>query len=60
MISDHVSAEKLADGSLDIYLPKNGEYEYICNSDGINLAEVDPVAGESLTSVTSLPQSGEF
>ena len=60
MISDCVSAEKLADGSLDIYLPKNGEYEYICNSEGVNLAEIDPVAGESLTNVASLPQSGQF
>lgn len=29
MISNHLSAEQYYDGSIDIYLPKNGEYEYI-------------------------------
>ena len=48
MISDVLSAEQYADGSIDIYLPKNGAYEYISNVSGITLTNVDPVAGESI------------
>ena len=48
MISDILSAEQYADGSIDIYLPKNGAYEYISNVSGISLTNVDPVAGESI------------
>lgn len=59
MKSDYISAEKLADGSLEVYLPKNGAYEYICDSFGISVAQVDPLEGEAITS-TPLPLSGEF
>ena len=45
MISNCLSAEQFANGSIDVYLPKNGEYEYIVNSDGITLTNVDPVTG---------------
>ena len=47
MKSDVLSAEKYADGSIDIYLPKNGAYEYISNVNGISLTNVDPVTGET-------------
>jgi len=47
MKSDYLSAEQLADGSIDIYLPKNGDYEYFTNCDGLKLTNVDPVMGES-------------
>ena len=48
MKSDCLSAEQLADGSIDIYLPKNGEYEYICDCNAMSLSNVDPVTGESI------------
>ena len=59
MSSSHLCGEKLADGSLNIYLPKNGSYEYIADSLGVNLANIDPLMGESVQLV-SLPQSGEL
>lgn len=57
MASKHLSGEKLADGSLNIYLPNNGAYEYICNSNGVSIGYIDPLKGETLTT-TNLPQSG--
>ena len=59
MSSNYLSAEKFADGSIDVYLPKNGAYEYICQSDGISISNVDPVQGE-VDSTTILPLTGEF
>lgn len=59
MSSDHLSAEKFADGSIDIYLPKNGAYEYIADSLGVSLASVDPVQGEAV-GANPLPLTGEF
>ena len=59
MKSSHVSAEKFADGSIDIYLPKNGSYEYICDSLGLSLGAIDPVKGELDTNIV-LPMQGEF
>ena len=47
MKNDILSAEQYADGSIDIYLPKNGAYEYISNVNGISLTNIDPVTGES-------------
>ena len=40
MSSSHVSAEKFNDGSIDIYLPKNGEYEYVGMFDSLSLDDV--------------------
>ena len=57
MNSKHLSGEKLADGSLNIYLPNNGAYEYICNSNGVSLGYIDPLKGETLTT-NGLPSSG--
>lgn len=45
MTSDCLSAEKLANGAISVYLPKNGSYEYISDSVGIFLNEQDPVKG---------------
>ena len=59
MKSGYLSAEKFADGSIDIYLPKNGSYEYVCDSLGLRLGSVDPVMGESDTNII-LPMQGEF
>lgn len=59
MSSDYLSAEKFADGSIDIYLPTNGQYEYICASNGISLTHLDPITGESLVN-DSLPSNGEL
>ena len=41
MESNVLSAEKLCDGSVDIYLPKNGIYSYQCQSASVSLSEVD-------------------
>lgn len=57
MNSKHLSGEKLTDGSLNIYLPNNGAYEYICNSNGMSIGYIDPLKGETLTT-TNLPSSG--
>lgn len=57
MNSKHLSGEKLADGSLNIYLPNNGAYEYICNSNGMSIGYIDPLKGETLTTA-NLPSSG--
>ena len=60
MKSDHLSAEKLADGSIQIYLPYNGSYEYICDSLGLTLSHQDPLIGEIPTNRMLDPKSGEF
>ena len=54
MISDCLSAEMLADGSVNVYLPKNGQYEYVSNASKVSLSNVDPVQGESIIN-SSLP-----
>lgn len=59
MESEYLSAEKYADGSIDIYLPTNGAYEYICEGDGISMSRLDPLEGEKMISA-SMPQIGEF
>ena len=60
MTSDYISAEKLADGSLDIYLPNNGAYEYISDSLGMSLSILDPLKGEIPTNRALSPGKGEF
>ena len=59
MTSDYISAEKMADGSIDIYLPNNGSYEYVSLCDEISLGKNDPLQGEILAN-ESMPLSGEF
>ena len=57
MSSDTLSAEKLADGSIDIYLPKNGCYEYHIESSSISLTNVDEYGGKTPVH-DSLPKTG--
>ena len=55
MQSDHLCAEKLADGTLNIFLPNNGSYDYDGEFESIRLGHVDPLLGETVT--TTLTQS---
>ena len=41
MRSNCISAERLHDGGIDIYLPKNGVYSYRCLASSISLSNVD-------------------
>lgn len=59
MSSDCISAEKLADGSISIYLPKNGQYEYIGDFGDLALSDVDQTYGTRLVS-ENLPFSGQI
>ena len=59
LISDILAAEQYADGSIDIYLPKNGNYDYQINAEGASLINVDPLMGESVIN-DSLPLSGNI
>ena len=46
MKSDCISAERLADGTLQLYLPNNGDYSYDGDFDSISLSMLDPLKGE--------------
>ena len=59
MSSDYISAEQYGDGDIDIYLPKNGKYEYVGNCEMVSLSYVDPLEGETLIE-DAMPTSGEF
>ena len=59
MNSEYISAEKYADGDIDIYLPKNGEYEYVGDCELVSLSLVDPLKGQFLVE-DALPTSGEI
>lgn len=59
MVSDTLSAEKLADGSIDIYMPKNGQYAYHIESDDISLINVDEYNNETLLQ-ENMPKRGSF
>ena len=48
MSSDTVSAEKLSDGSIRVYLPKNGSYQYTVTSSLIKLYNVNEYGEETL------------
>ena len=48
MSSDTLSAEKMHDGSIDIYLPKNGDYIYKIESEDISLSNVDEYGTEEI------------
>jgi len=59
MITDTLSAEKLADGSIDIYLPKNGDYNYEIDSSKIVLVDVDQNGNETIKK-ENLEKTGHF
>jgi hypothetical protein len=59
MNSAALSAEKRCDGTIDIYLPKNGVYSYRCKSTSVSLSEVDGL-GETHLLLESMPQSGDI
>lgn len=59
MQSDCLSAERYADGSIDVYLPYNGDYQYECSSGSISLYDVHPLKGDSVIS-ENMPLSGEI
>ena len=59
MKSDVLSAERLNDGSVDIYLPKNGVYSYRCAATSIAISDVD-ASGETHPLKENLPLSGRI
>ena len=59
MVSSTLSAEKLNDGSIDIYLPKNGVYSYRCLASSLSLSEVLGT-GETSLLKEALPLSGQI
>ena len=59
MSSDTLSAEKFANGDIDIYMPKNGQYEYDIQAEEIFLINVDEYNNETLVD-ESMPASGTF
>ena len=59
MESDCLAAEKYADGHLEIYLPKNGQYEYIAEGGELTLFNVDPLEKETPVNIV-LPLEGSF
>ncbi len=59
MITDTLSAEKLADGSIDIFLPKNGDYNYEIDSSKIVLVDVDQYGNETIKN-ENLEKTGHF
>lgn len=46
MRSECISAERLADGTLQLYLPNNGDYVYESDCDMIEVSLLDPLKGE--------------
>lgn len=59
MRSSTLSAERLNDGSIDIYLPKNGVYSYHCLASSLSLSEVDGWGEVSLLK-EGMPFSGQI
>lgn len=57
--SDCLSAERFADGSVDIYLPKNGQYEYVGGFTSLSLGLNDPLMEEEISNEL-MPSTGEF
>ena len=60
MESSYVSAEQFADGSISIYLPKNGEYEYIGMCSGVSRGINDPLQGETIIDSLMPSTGGSF
>ena len=48
MASDTLSAEKLADGSIRVYLPKNGSYQYTISAPSVTLYNVNEYGEETV------------
>ena len=59
MISNTLAAEKMYDGSIDIYMPKNGQYQYVIDSDDIKLINVDEYNNEAVIK-DSMSKTGQF
>ena len=59
MQSDHLAAERFHDYSMDIYLPKNGEYEYVGVIDNMSLTSIDPF-GNMTVIKESMPSEGNI
>ena len=59
MYSDTLSAEKMYDGSIDIYMPKNGQYQYQIESDDIQLINVDEFNNQTVV-MDEMPKTGQF
>ncbi|MBO4285894.1 MAG: hypothetical protein J5880_00995, partial [Bacilli bacterium] len=59
MSSEYISAEQYGDGDIDIYLPKNGKYEYVGECETVSLSYADPLEGEFLVE-DAMPLRGEF
>ena len=59
MESKALAAERLCDGSIDVFLPKNGGYSYRCQSASVSLSEVDGL-GETLLLKENMPFSGRI
>ena len=57
MESDTLAAEKFSDGSIKIYMPKNGSYEYRTKSSLVTLTYVDCYGVETLVK-DSMPSEG--
>lgn len=58
-MSGALSAERLHDGSVDIFLPKNGIYSYRCRSTSLALSDVD-ASGVAHLLQENLPQDGRI
>ena len=58
-MSGRIAAERLHDGSVDIYLPKNGIYSYRCRSTSLALSDVD-ASGVAHLLQEGLPQDGRI
>ena len=59
MESKALAAERLCDGSIDVFLPKNGVYSYQCQSASVSLSEVDGL-GETRLLKENMPLSGRI
>ena len=59
MASKALAAEKLNDGSVDIFLPKNGLYSYRCQSASVSLSEIDGL-GETHILKEGIPLTGRI
>ena len=58
--SNCVSAERFADGSINVYLPLNGAYEYIGMFDSITRGINDPLYSDAMTSEMLPNEAGTF
>lgn len=59
MDSPCLSAEKLSDGSIDIFLPKNGDYTYEIESNSIRLGHMDRFHQEAIVK-ENMEKKGRF